>query len=56
MSIANIIEIGLNILCLCAVVGLWIYAARYAAPREVLRLLGDSLMPSGRRDCRERDD
>jgi hypothetical protein len=55
MSLANLIEIGLTVLCLGAVIGFWFYAARYAAPREVLLLLGDSLVPSGRRDRRERN-
>jgi hypothetical protein len=49
MSILSFIETGLTLLGIGGVIGLWIYAARRAAPREVMLLIGAALIPSGRR-------
>lgn len=47
MSVLYFIEIGLTLLAIGGVVGLWLYAARRAAPREVMQVIGDALLPFG---------
>jgi hypothetical protein len=49
MSVLSFIETGLTLAGIGAVIGLWLYAARWAPPREVAQLLGDSLFPFGGR-------
>lgn len=55
MSVWSFIEIGLTLLAIGGVIGLWRYAARRAAPREVMQAMGDALLPfdGGRRSRSE---
>lgn len=49
MSVWFFIETGLTLLAIGGVIGLWLYAARQAAPREVRQAMADALLPFGRR-------
>lgn len=48
MSIPNYFELGLTLLSVGAVIGLWIYSARNTEPRDVMLLLGSTLASSRR--------
>jgi hypothetical protein len=43
MSLSSLLEIGLTLAGLGTAIGFWLYAARYAEPRDVTLVLGAAL-------------
>lgn len=55
MSISTLIEVGLTLFSMGAVIGFWIHASRHTEPRDVMSLIGSALAPTSRHTRRERD-